>query len=112
MKRIRLVNGICDRKVTKMLQNTGSNRNLQQTCEYIPVEKSVETVNNTLYIQRLSGKIHIFTTFCGVPLRYARMFSTTVSSSRWRLSTGAQAMWGVMIHFLVLSKGLSSGIGS
>jgi len=52
------------------------------------------------------------TTLTGFPpINAARLF-TAMSISRWRLSLGAHAIWGVMMQFLAFSKGFVPCIGS
>ena len=53
-----------------------------------------------------------FTTFTGDPLRYSLIFSSTIFRSRCRLSTGAQAIWGVRMQFGAFNNGFSGKIGS
>ena len=52
------------------------------------------------------------TTFCGVPLRNARIFCARMRSRRRRVSSGAQAICGVIKQFGALRSGLSASIGS
>src|ERR1035437_192435 len=53
-----------------------------------------------------------FTTFCALPCRKARTFSTVIFISRARAARVAQAKCGVIRQFRAVSNGLSAGGGS
>lgn len=56
--------------------------------------------------------VYLLTTLTGLPARKAATLDTVQSMIRWRLSLGAQEMWGVMMQFFAVSKGLSFLMGS
>ena len=56
--------------------------------------------------------VYPFTTLMGFPSSQALALATAMSMMRWRLSLGAQEMWGVMTQFLAVSRGLSGRMGS
>src|SRR5262245_23712023 len=52
------------------------------------------------------GSYFAWTTFCGLPARKERRFSTTTSIRRARAARVAQAICGVMKQFFAVSNGL------
>ncbi len=67
---------------------------------------------NKKFYGRIFFIVYGFTTLNRVPFTKLRRFSTAVSMRRWRLSAGAQEMWGVIMQFGASNSGLSARIGS
>ena len=55
---------------------------------------------------------YLLTTLAGAPFRKENTLETVQSMILWRLSLGAQEMWGVMMQFFAFRRGLSLRMGS